>query len=256
MMERIQVSNVKINPIQISQVIKIMAGWIDEKSLGNYVVIANAYDFALCLRDEKIREASNSSSLTVPDGFSLLLLARLYGYSLKKRVYGPQLMEEALEVFQNKEYSHFFYGSTDKILDKLEENVKKKYPKARIAGRFSPPFRQLTNDEESRIIEMINSSNADVLWVGLGCPKQQLWMFEHKDKIKVPVMIGVGAAFDFLAGIKPQAPKWMQNSGLEWLFRLVSEPKRLWKRYLLANTVFLGVFIREFFRIKIVKKRG
>jgi len=255
-MERIQVSNVKINPIQISQVIKIMAGWIDEKSLGNYVVIANAYDFALCLRDEKIREASNSSSLTVPDGFSLLLLARLYGYSLKKRVYGPQLMEEALEVFQNKEYSHFFYGSTDKILDKLEENVKKKYPKARIAGRFSPPFRQLTNDEESRIIEMINSSNADVLWVGLGCPKQQLWMFEHKDKIKVPVMIGVGAAFDFLAGIKPQAPKWMQNSGLEWLFRLVSEPKRLWKRYLLANTVFLGVFIREFFRIKIVKKRG
>jgi len=244
-MERIEVSNIKINPVQIPQVIKIMSNWINEKSFGNYIVIANAYDFFCGIKSKVIRESMNSSSLTVPDGFSLLLFCRLYGYPLKKRVCGPDLMAKFLEFSQKRGYSHFFYGSTEKVLQKLEQNIRKTYPKIRIVGKFSPPFRNLTSEEKANIIEMINHSKTDVLWVGLGCPKQQLWMYENRDKIHVPIMLGVGAAFDFLANTKPRAPKWMQDKGLEWLFRLTREPQRLWSRYLVGNIIFVGILLKE-----------
>jgi len=250
----IDIYGMRVDMIQIPEVIGAIEGWIRNKSLGNYIVIANANDAVISRSNSKVKEAVNESSLSVPDGFSLILLARLRGYPLTHRVYGSDLMNDFLEVSQVKGYSHFFYGSTEDTLNKLNLKLKNKFSNLKIAGFYSPPFGSMTEEEKEEIIEKINRTSPDVLWVGLGCPKQQLWMHEHKHKLKVPVMVGVGAAFDFLAETKPQAPSWMRDNGLEWLFRLVTEPRRLWKRYLVGNTLFLAFFLRELIRVKIFKR--
>lgn len=246
----------RVDPVQTPQVIESMETWIKNRNFGNYIVISNANDAAASRRDKKVKEAVNQSSLSVPDGFSLVLLARLNGYPLKRRVYGPDLMDDFFKISQSKGYSHFFYGSTEGILSKFKSELRIKFPGLKISGFYSPPFSQLNQEEDQEIIDRINKASPDVLWVGLGCPKQQLWMYEHKDKLKVPVMVGVGAAFDFLAKTKPQAPSWMRDHGLEWLFRLITEPKRLWKRYLLGNTMFLWFFGKEFIRLRILKQNN
>ncbi len=248
----INIYGMKVDMIQIPEVVEAMEGWIKNRSFGNYIVISNANDAAISRGNNKVKQAVNESSLSVPDGFSLILLARLNGYRLRRRVYGPELMNNFLKVSQSKGYSHLFYGSTEDTLNKLQLKLKEKVPNLNIAGFHSPPFEKVTEEEKEDIIGKINRASPDVLWVGLGCPKQQLWMYEHKSKLKVPVMVGVGAAFDFLAEVKPQAPSWMRDHGLEWLFRLGSEPKRLWRRYLIANSLFLVYFLREFIRLKII----
>ncbi|MBL7196761.1 MAG: WecB/TagA/CpsF family glycosyltransferase [Candidatus Omnitrophica bacterium] len=251
---QIDVLGMKIDIIQIPRVIETMEEWIKNRDFGNYICISNMNDIAYSYRNREIRKATNAASLSVPDGFSLVLLARMHGYPLKRRVYGSELMNEFLNLSEKKEYSHFFYGATNSTLEKLNLNLRKKFPGLKINGFYSPPFRELSEDEDREVIEMINLASPDVLWIGLGCPKQQLWMYRHKDKLKVPVMVGVGAAFDFLAGVKPQAPRWLRDNGFEWLFRLVTEPKRLWKRYLIGNTLFSWFLLREFINIKILKK--
>ena len=233
------VLGIKVNIIQISRVIEFMEGWIEKRDFGSYICISNMNDIAYSYKNRKIREAMNSAALSVPDGISLVLLARLYGIPLKRRVYGPDLMFEFFKATKHKEYSHFFYGSTEETLKFLIKNLKEKLPELKIAGFHSPPFRPLTEEEDREIIDTINRASPDVLWVGLGCPKQQLWMYEHKDKIRVPVMVGVGAAFDFLAGTKVQAPRWIRDNGVEWLFRLITEPRRLWKRYMVNGSIFI-----------------
>ncbi len=243
----------RIDAVQIPEVIDNMENWIKKKDLGNYIVIANANDAVTSRRESNVREAINNSSLSVPDGISLVFLAKLYGYNLKERVYGQALMLEFLRLAEKNGYSNFFYGSTQETLNSLLNNLKRQFPRLKIAGTYSPPFREITEQEDKEISEKINKASPDVLWVGLGCPKQQLWMYNHKDKLKVPVMVGVGAAFDFVAGTKIQAPAWIRDSGFEWLFRLVSEPKRLWKRYLIGNTLFIGLFFKEFIKERILK---
>jgi N-acetylglucosaminyldiphosphoundecaprenol N-acetyl-beta-D-mannosaminyltransferase len=152
-------------------------------------------------------------------------------------------MNEFLKFSEGKECSHFFYGATGWTLKLLIDNLKFRFPSLRIVGSYAPPFRSLSREEDAEIVDMINKAKPDVVWVGLGCPKQQIWIYEHKEKLKVPVMVGVGAAFDFLAGTKPQAPRWMRDHGFEWLFRLISEPKRLWRRYLVNYPLFIYFFI-------------
>lgn len=236
---RISILGMKVDMVEIPNVIEAMEGWINKKLFHNYIVVSNADGVMKHKVDIRMRQAVNASSLSVPDGFSLICLGRLKGYSLKRRVYGPDLMSEFIDTTKDKEYSHFFYGGNGVTLDKLLSNLKHKFPDLKIAGYYSPPFRALTPEEDRLVIERINSSNPDVLWVGIGCPKQEIWMLEHKDKLNVPVMVGVGAAFDFLAGTKPQAPTWIRNNGFEWLFRFASEPKRLWRRYLINNSLFV-----------------
>lgn len=245
------VGGIKIHPVQIPDVVEIMTQWINEKVLGNYIVVSNANDAVLSNKDKSVKNAVNASSLSVPDGFSMVLLGRVFGYPLKNRVYGPDLMLEFLDQSQKSGFSHYFYGATDTINDLMIKNLRSKFPLLKIAGSFAPPFRQLSEDEKIRVIDSINYAGPDVLWIGLGCPKQQLWMHEFSDKLNVPVMVGVGAAFDFVAGTKSQAPKWMQKSGLEWFYRLATEPTRLWKRYLIGNTVFIWLCIKEIFKTKI-----
>ncbi len=243
--KRISVAGVRVDMVQIADVINAMEGWIAEKEYGNYIVVSNAYDVITNSKDDKIKEAANNSSLTIPDGISLILLARLHGYPLKKRAYGPDLMLDFLKLAEVKGYSNFFYGSTQETLNLLVNNLKRRFPHLNIVGNYSPPFRDLTDKEKEKIVGIINNASPDVLWVGLGTPKQQLWMYEHKDKLKVQAMAGVGAAFDFLAGTKYQAPRWIRDNGFEWLFRLVTEPKRLWRRYLIGNSRFAWLFFKE-----------
>lgn len=144
---------------------------------------------------------------------------------------------------------HYFYGGTQETLNQLVEKLKLKFADIQIAGTYSPGYLQVGDEESLSVIERMNQSGADILWVGLGSPKQDYWMAQHRFKITIPVMIGAGAAFDFLAGVKPQAPRWMQRSGLEWIFRLLTEPKRLWRRYLLGNPRFVYlILMREIFK--------
>jgi N-acetylglucosaminyldiphosphoundecaprenol N-acetyl-beta-D-mannosaminyltransferase len=233
-----QVFGICIELLQVSEVIKKISEWINERKSGRYIVVANANDMVLARRDVFVRKSMEDSSLTVPDGISLVLLARFKGFKLKNRVYGPDLMLETLRLSEKKGYSNFFYGATDKTLGLLIQNLKVRFPELKISGSYAPPFRLLSKEEDGKIVKIINEVQPDIVWVGLGCPKQQLWMYEHKDKLRVPVMVGVGAAFDFFAGTKPQAPRWMGEHGLEWLFRLLTEPKRLWRRYLIDYPLF------------------
>jgi len=250
----VSICGIKVNIIQIPEVIKTMEGWIKSRNFGNYIAVSNALDVALGKNDSKIRDAVNNSSLSIPDGISLVLAARAYGYDLEKRVYGPDLLLEFLRATQDKNYSHFFYGTTKETLERLVESLKKQFPKLRISGTHPSFFREITAEEKIKVAKIINDSSVDVLWVGVGCPRQALWMQDFRDRLKVPVMVGVGAAFDFLSGTKPQAPRWMRDNGFEWLFRLITEPKRLWKRYLVGNSIFLWLFLKEFIKVKILKK--
>jgi len=183
--------------------------------------------------------------LVVPDGMPLVWLGRRRGHHLPRRVYGPDLMLEFCEKTAGRGYRHFFYGGEPDVPERLADSLKRRFPTMEVCGTFSPPFRSLGPEEDQEIVTMISRAAPDVLWVGLGTPKQERWMHEHRDKLHVPVLVSVGAAFDLLSGRRNQAPRWMREHGLEWLFRLLQEPRRLWRRYLIDGTrfvVYLGLY--------------
>ncbi len=204
---------------------------------GGYVCFSNVHTVVTSKRDELLKDSTNHSFLSMPDGKPLSMYAKLKGYKDVRQVAGPDFLPFFLKT--EKGIKHYFYGSTPETLEKLAINFSKQYPQAIIAGTYSPPFRDLTPAEIEKDIEKIRNSGADVVWIGLGAPKQEYWMAEHWQQLKPAVLLGVGAAFDFHAGIKPRAPEWMRQSGLEWLHRLGSEPGRLWKRYLITNSKFI-----------------
>ncbi|MCR5671130.1 MAG: WecB/TagA/CpsF family glycosyltransferase [Butyrivibrio sp.] len=180
----------------------------------------------------------NSSAFTFPDGNPIAQLQRKRGVIGAERVAGPDFMEHMFRDTQDGRISHFFYGASQETLDALKERLEKKYPGIVIKGLYSPPFRALSDEEDAADVDMINDSGADIVWIGLGAPKQEKWMQAHKGRIK-GVMMGVGAGFDFHAGTIKRAPKWIQKVGLEWLYRLFQDPGRLIKRYLVTNIKFL-----------------
>jgi N-acetylglucosaminyldiphosphoundecaprenol N-acetyl-beta-D-mannosaminyltransferase len=169
--------------------------------------------------------------MTTPDGMSLVCLLRLQGFPDVDRVYGPDLMQAVCERASEAGWRIYLYGGAPGVTEQLSEKLKTQHPGLRIVGVYSPPFRDLTPEEDREIVTQINKTNPDIVWVGISSPKQDIWMSRHVESLNAPVLIGVGAAFDFLSGRKRQAPRWIQRSGFEWLFRLVSEPKRLWRRY-------------------------
>lgn len=243
----VKILGTRVDAVQIPDIIQYMEDWIAKNLHHNYIVVANVDTIMQSKYNPQMQEAVNASSLSIPDGFPLLVMQRLYGNPLKMRAYGPDLMKRFLKIAEEKKYSHFFYGATEETLANLTKRLKALFPEIRIAGAYSPPFRPLTQEEDSMIIEMINKAAPSVLWVGIGCPKQELWMYSHREKLDISVMVGVGAAFDFLAGTKLQAPPWMRESGFEWLFRLVTEPKRLWRRYLVNGSLFIYYVLMELF---------
>jgi N-acetylglucosaminyldiphosphoundecaprenol N-acetyl-beta-D-mannosaminyltransferase len=169
--------------------------------------------------------------MTTPDGMSIVWLARWMGYSGVDRVYGPDLMRVVCQRSVQEGWRHFLYGGAPGVAEQLADRLRDQFPNLQIVGCYTPPFRLLTEEEDSRVVQYIRSLAPHIVWVGISTPKQERWMAEHLHTLDVPVLIGVGAAFDFLAGVKKQAPRWIQRSGMEWLFRLASEPRRLWKRY-------------------------
>lgn len=209
------------------------------------VVQANVFTLVTAQEDTTYKQAIEAADLSVPDGMPLVWLLRLKGHRVKARVYGPDLMLRLCQEAAARGWRCFLYGGKPGVPELLRDTLVARYPNLQIVGTYSPPFRELTPEEDRSICEMINRSKPDILWIGLGSPKQDLWMYEHREKLDVSVMHGVGAAFDFLTGRIPQAPRWMMNSGLEWLFRLAQEPGRLWKRYTVVNLKFLYYLVRK-----------
>lgn len=205
------------------------------KLKGNYICVSNVHTTVTAYEDEEYRKIQNGGIMAIPDGGPLSTVGQRRGFKNMKRTTGPSLMGE---VFSIPDYRHYFYGSTQETLNKLDSELRKKYPGIQIAGMYSPPFRPLTEEEDMEIVERINESKPDFVWVGLGAPKQEKWMAAHQGKVN-GLMIGVGAGFDYYAGNINRAPEWMQNSNLEWLFRLIQDPKRLFSRYLHTNTKFI-----------------
>jgi N-acetylglucosaminyldiphosphoundecaprenol N-acetyl-beta-D-mannosaminyltransferase len=203
-----------------------------------YVCVANVHMVMEAYDSQEFRKIMNSADLVVSDGMPLVWMLRLKGKKDQKRVYGPALMLQVLEAAANEGVPVGFYGSSNEVLEKLVINMKGKYPGLKVVYSFSPPYREVSVSEDQSICNEIQNTGVRILFVGLGCPKQEIWMADHKEKMNT-VMIGVGAAFDFHAGFKPQAPAWMQSLGLEWLFRLIHEPRRLAKRYLYNNPRFV-----------------
>lgn len=182
--------------------------------------------------------------MALPDGKPLSVVAKKRGYVDAERVTGPDLMGEIFSISAKYGYKHFFYGSTENTLQMLKSELEKKYSGIQIVGMYSPPFRDLSEEEDRFVVDRINAAQADFVWVGLGAPKQEVWMWKHKDKIN-GLMIGVGAGFDYYARNIKRAPRWMQKLSLEWLYRLLQDPKRLFKRYLITNTKFLWLIGKQ-----------
>jgi N-acetylglucosaminyldiphosphoundecaprenol N-acetyl-beta-D-mannosaminyltransferase len=211
---------------------------------GKYICVSNVHTTIMAYDNENYKNVQNSAYMRLPDGSPLAKLCNRRGHEKCSRVTGPDLMKEIFKISEQHGYSHFFYGSTAETLSELESTLKSEFPKLNIAGVYSPPFRELTEPEDTEIIKMINEKSPDFLWIGLGAPKQEIWMYNHKDKIN-SLMIGVGAGFDYMTGKIKRAPVIMQKLSLEWLYRLIQDPKRLWKRYVVTNFKFIYlVFIK------------
>ncbi len=230
---------------RMDQVLDEVDRWIEERKGCRYIVATGMHGVMEARRSPYFKEVIDSAGLLVPDGFSLVAVARMRGFKIRNRVSGPDLMWEACKRAEEKGHRMFFYGDSDDTLKYLTAKLRESLPNLKIAGAHSPPFRPLTPEEDEQEVRMINDSGADILWVGLGLPKQEKWMYEHRDRLNVPVLVGVGAAFQFLSGRMKRAPSWIGDNGFEWLWRLAFEPKRVWRRVFIDGPHFVLCVAKE-----------
>ena len=217
-----------------------------EKRERGYVCAVAVHALTVGLDDPEMADALRGASLVLPDGMPVVWAANMLGATLKDRVYGPELMLRYSDRCAERGHRVWLYGGRDQgSLVQLALNLRRRHPGINIVGGYSPPFRPMTDEEEDALVDQINDARPDVLWVGIGVPKQEKWMARMRERLEAPVLVGVGAAFDFHAGIKGQAPNWLQRLGLEWAFRLTQEPRRLWRRYLHYNPRFVIGFARQ-----------
>lgn len=236
--------------VQIPDVVRQMQSWIQERGGSHFIAGAGMHGVTEAQNDPSFKAVLNAAELVVPDGMPVVWLARLRGHALKRRVYGPELMLTFCAQTAHRQCRHFLYGGAPGVPEQLAATLISRFPGLQIAGTYSPPFRPLNAEEEKQVLDLINSSRADVLWVGLSTPKQERWIHQYHTRLNVPVLMGVGAAFDFNTGRVRQAPPWMREHGLEWLFRLIQEPRRLAGRYLVGCPKFVGYVILEALRLK------
>ncbi len=229
---------VNVSTINMTMALKTFDHWIDCKQ-AHYVCVTPVHSIMMCRDDIHLRKIYNRAGMVTPDGMPVVWMGKRQGNEHMGRVYGPDLMLALCDHSQSCEYRHFFYGGSEEVVKEMVDKFSQQFPDLQIAGYYSPPFRELTLEEDTQISEIINAASPHFVWIGLGAPKQEYWMEQHLEKLAPAILIGVGAAFDFHAGHKPQAPIWMQRNGLEWLFRFASEPRRLWKRYLINNPRFI-----------------
>jgi N-acetylglucosaminyldiphosphoundecaprenol N-acetyl-beta-D-mannosaminyltransferase len=229
-----KVLGVPVHAVQVEDVLEIIDHWVRERSSVHYVCPTGMHGPSEAMKQPKLREMLNASSLNNPDGASMKWLARMHGFKyVKRRACGPEVMGRLLAT--GSKYKHFFYGN--RVSEELAQVCQKKYG-TRVVGTYSLPIWPLPEAEKEKIVQAIESAKPDIVWVGLGTPRQESWLYEFRHRLTVPVLIGVGAAFDFHAGKLKRAPVWMQENGLEWFYRLSHEPRRLWRRYLVQMPMF------------------
>jgi N-acetylglucosaminyldiphosphoundecaprenol N-acetyl-beta-D-mannosaminyltransferase len=249
MSDRLNVLGVGISAINLGQAIEHLNASIAAGDR-QYVCVCNVHSVMECQRSAEVRHVFNQAGLVTPDGMPLVWLLRQAGYRHVSRVYGPDLMLAVIEQSQRTGHRHYFYGGVPGVADELAVAMRRRFPGITIAGLSTPafgPVRELCTED---VAERINRAQPDIVWVGMSSPKQDLWMSCMRARLRAPVLVGVGAAFDFHTGRVRQAPRWMMRSGLEWGFRLVQEPRRLWRRYLVDNPWFLFEVGRQKLGIK------
>jgi N-acetylglucosaminyldiphosphoundecaprenol N-acetyl-beta-D-mannosaminyltransferase len=231
------VLNALIDVVDWDAALARISGWAAARE-SRYVCICNAHSVVTVGQDADFKRVVDAADMATPDGAPVAIMLRKTGHADQQRINGPDLMWKYCALAARRGESIYLYGGQPQTLETLQRQLKQSFPGLIIAGAYSPPYRSVTDEEDAADVERINSSGAGTVWVSLGCPKQEQWMAAHRGRIHA-VMVGVGAAFDYHAGTLQRAPLWMQHAGLEWLYRLVSEPRRLWRRYLVTNTLFV-----------------
>jgi N-acetylglucosaminyldiphosphoundecaprenol N-acetyl-beta-D-mannosaminyltransferase len=241
----VEILDVPLALTDYENMIELIDGFVTARQRG-YVCVCNVHTVMASAEDPELRDALMASSINVPDGQPLVWALNALGHPLTGRVYGPELMWRACEHAARTGTRFYLYGGRNQgALVQLALNLRQSHPGVRIVGGYSPPHRPLTEEERDAVADEINRSRADVVWVGIGVPKQEKWMRQMREDLDAPLLIGVGAAFDFHAGLVPQAPNWLQEAGLEWAYRLAHEPRRLWRRYMRYNPRFLAAFAAQ-----------
>lgn len=246
---RVNVLGVGISVLNLATAREAIAGAIRRKEKG-YICITGVHGVIEAQGDARFRQILNRSFLCTPDGMPMVWMGKLHGHNEMGRVYGPDLMVEICEWSRSVPCRHFLYGGAPGVADELKVQLERRFPGIDVAGCYTPPFRPLTTDEEQELGRRLAELKPDILWVGLSTPKQERFMAEFLGKLDVTLMVGVGAAFDFHSGRVKQAPIWMQRSGLEWSYRLWQEPRRLWRRYLKNNPLFLAAILCQLTGLK------
>lgn len=237
-LERVNILGVGVSAIDMNQALDQIDSWIKSRSR-QYVCVCPVHSIMECRRSAEVRSVFNAAAMVTPDGMPVVWVARWKGYEKVRRVYGPDLMEAVMEHSQAVGHRHFLFGGGPGVAVRLTGALRNRFPRVEIAGVYEPPFATLDELATRETAELINAAAPDIVWVGMSSPKQDLWMARMRPLLNAPVLIAVGAAFDFLSGAVSQAPRWMQRSGLEWLYRLGTDPARLWKRYLVDNPWFV-----------------
>ena len=230
---KVNILGVNIAAINMNWLVSFIKENIN-KLAGEYICVSNVHTTVMSYENSEYCNIQNNAILAIPDGGPLATEGKKRGCSQIERVVGQDFMKEMFKL----DYKHYFYGSTQETLDRMLERLRIEYPNIKIVGSYSPPFRELNDEEERKIVNKINETNPDFVWVGLGAPKQEIWMNRHSHNIN-GLMVGVGAAFDYFAGNIKRAPQWMQKLNLEWFYRLMQDPKRLFKRYFITNTKYI-----------------
>jgi N-acetylglucosaminyldiphosphoundecaprenol N-acetyl-beta-D-mannosaminyltransferase len=246
---RANVLGVGVSALNLVSATAVITQALRDKTKG-YVCVTGVHGVSEAQADPAFRSILNRAFLNTPDGMPMVWMGRLQGFREMSRVYGPDLMLRVCEVSETEGFTHFFYGGGPGIAEDLKGRLEQRFPKLKVVGTYTPPFRPLTPAEEDELISRVSALQPDVFWVGLSTPKQEKFMAKYAPRLEATLFFGVGAAFDFHAGRLRQAPRWMQRSGLEWLFRLGCEPRRLWKRYFKNNPLFLGRVLCQFTRLK------
>jgi N-acetylglucosaminyldiphosphoundecaprenol N-acetyl-beta-D-mannosaminyltransferase len=241
---RVNILGVGVSAIDTIMALHTIDDWI-ARCDPHYVCVTTVHGVMESRRDPALQQIHNRAGMVTPDGMPLVWLCRLMGFGYVERVYGPDLLLAVCQGSVEKGYRHFFYGGVPGVAEILATRLQARFPGLQVAGVDAPPFRPLRPAEDQAAVEHINAARPDIVWVGISTPKQERWMAAHIGRVVAPVLIGVGAAFDFHAGLKTQAPRWVQRSGLEWLFRLAMEPRRLWRRYLINNPWFLWLILHQ-----------
>lgn len=238
MIDRINVLGVGLSALNLKSALAEVAAALRDRRQG-YICVTGVHGVMEAQSDEAFRRILNGAFLCTPDGMPMVWLGKYNGHSDMSRVYGPDLMRDICAWSETNPCRHFFFGGAPGVAALLAEKLKARYPKMEIAGTYTPPFRPLNPEEEQQLQEMVRAAKPDIMWIGLSTPKQERFMAAYLPKLEVTLMVGVGAAFDFLSGRVKQAPRWMQRSGLEWFYRLCSEPRRLAGRYFKNNPLFV-----------------